>query len=133
HTAKLQQFRSAGTKKLTAVSSWMIPLVGVRGLEPPASATRTLRASQLRHTPKSYFDQSILPSIRLVFQLSTLKLELHQGQCMQAVILQPLQRPRKQFGRRNLLTKLVDTLQLPGRVAGCCNADLLTLLVKPVP
>ena len=26
-------------------------LVGVRGLEPPASATRTLRASQLRYTP----------------------------------------------------------------------------------
>ncbi len=25
--------------------------VGVRGLEPPTSATRTLRASQLRYTP----------------------------------------------------------------------------------
>ena len=26
-------------------------VVGVRGLEPPTSASRTLRASQLRHTP----------------------------------------------------------------------------------
>lgn len=26
-------------------------MVGVRGLEPPTSASRTLRASQLRHTP----------------------------------------------------------------------------------
>lgn len=26
-------------------------LVGVRGLEPPASASQTRRASQLRHTP----------------------------------------------------------------------------------
>ncbi len=29
-------------------------LVGVRGLEPPTSASRTLRASQLRHTPKDF-------------------------------------------------------------------------------
>ena len=27
-------------------------LVGVRGLEPPTSASRTLRASRLRYTPK---------------------------------------------------------------------------------
>src|SRR5215469_3834243 len=27
-------------------------LVGVRGLEPPTSASRTLRASQLRYTPR---------------------------------------------------------------------------------
>lgn len=27
-------------------------LVGVRGLEPPTSASRTLRASHLRYTPK---------------------------------------------------------------------------------
>ncbi len=29
-----------------------ISLVGVRGLEPPASTSRTWRASQLRYTPK---------------------------------------------------------------------------------
>ena len=28
-------------------------MVGVRGLEPPTSASRTLRASQLRHTPSN--------------------------------------------------------------------------------
>jgi hypothetical protein len=32
----------------------MFKLVGVRGLEPPTSATRTLRASQLRYTPTTF-------------------------------------------------------------------------------
>jgi hypothetical protein len=29
-------------------------LVGVRGLEPPTSASRTLRASRLRYTPMTF-------------------------------------------------------------------------------
>jgi hypothetical protein len=33
-------------------------MVGVRGLEPPTSASRTLRASQLRHTAvEGYFNR----------------------------------------------------------------------------
>jgi hypothetical protein len=49
HGVLLNEIRRAGESvkihRLTV-------LVGVRGLEPPTSASRTLRASHLRYTPK---------------------------------------------------------------------------------
>ncbi len=41
-------------------------VVGVRGLEPPTSASRTLRASQLRHTPINRGDYISSSAINLV-------------------------------------------------------------------
>ncbi len=36
--------------------------VGVRGLEPPTSASQTLRASQLRHTPlRKKYNKAVTP------------------------------------------------------------------------
>ena len=39
--------------KAVIIAIILYPLVGVRGLEPPASWSQTRRASQLRHTPAS--------------------------------------------------------------------------------
>jgi hypothetical protein len=40
-------------------------MVGVRGLEPPTSASQTLRANRLRHTPTGYSNGQSKPSMSL--------------------------------------------------------------------
>ena len=41
---------------------WLFCLVGVRGLEPPTSPSRTARATGLRHTPSMYTWSGLLDS-----------------------------------------------------------------------
>jgi hypothetical protein len=42
-------------------------MVGVRGLEPPTSASRTLRASRLRYTPKNDPRKEVAGPIQYIF------------------------------------------------------------------
>src|SRR6185312_7475379 len=58
----------------------MLMLVGVRGLEPPASASQTRRASQLRHTPK-YFQVITGASSQAHYTLFYLRIELCMSLC----------------------------------------------------
>ena len=44
-----------------------INLVGVRGLEPPTSASQTLRATRLRHTPPKGNITNHLPGVKLIW------------------------------------------------------------------
>ena len=46
---KLMRHFRYGEKWFTLIE--LLVVVGVRGLEPPTSASQTLRASQLRYTP----------------------------------------------------------------------------------